>query len=130
VFKGVSQCIPDVSLLYFGQFNPFHCSPWPFSSLRHFSATFSTHPCILYLHRCDVLRYYWWSIILFSFPSFPEFHRAVPLLQTCSTYKFVYDRACFCMCVYLLDLSSTYERKHTPFVFLNLAYLPWHDVLQ
>jgi hypothetical protein len=27
VFKGVSQCTPAVSVLYFGPFNPFHCSP-------------------------------------------------------------------------------------------------------
>jgi hypothetical protein len=29
-----------------------------------------------------------------------------------------------------LDLSSTYERKHADFVFLNLAYFTEHDVLQ
>jgi hypothetical protein len=45
--------------------------------------------------------YYWCSIIFFSFPSFPEFHRVVPLLQICSTSEFVYDHACFCACVYL-----------------------------
>jgi hypothetical protein len=40
------------------------------------------------------MRYYWCSIILFSFPSFPELHRVVvQLLQTCSTTDFVYD--CF-----------------------------------
>jgi hypothetical protein len=27
VFQGVSQYFPSVSLLYFGLFNPFHCSP-------------------------------------------------------------------------------------------------------
>jgi hypothetical protein len=48
-----------------------------------------------------VIQYYWCSIIFFSFPSFHEFHRVVPLLQTCSTSKFVYDRACFCVYVYL-----------------------------
>jgi hypothetical protein len=57
----------------------------------------------------------------FSFPSFPGFHRVI-LLQTCSTYQFVYEHACFYIYVYLLDLSSTYERKHVAFVFLNLAY--------
>jgi hypothetical protein len=30
------------------------------------------------------------------------------------------------LCMHLpLDLSSTYERKHSTFVFLNLAYLMW-----
>jgi hypothetical protein len=41
------------------------------------------------------------SIVLFSFPSFPEFHRVVPLLQTCSNSEFVYNHACFCVYVYL-----------------------------
>jgi hypothetical protein len=39
--------------------------------------------------------------ILFSFPSFSEFHRVISVLQTCSTSEFVYDRACFCVYVYL-----------------------------
>jgi hypothetical protein len=56
-----------------------------------------------------------------SFLSFPELHRVVPLLQTCSTYEFVHDHACFCVYVYLLDLSPMYERKHVTFVFLSLA---------
>jgi hypothetical protein len=55
--------------------------------------------------------YYWCSIILFSFSSFPEFHTVVPLLQTCPTTEFVYDHTFLCVCL-LLDLSSTYERKH------------------
>jgi hypothetical protein len=40
-------------------------------------------------------------LMLFSFPSFPEFHRVVPLLQTWSTFEFVYNHTCFCGCVYL-----------------------------
>jgi hypothetical protein len=47
----------------------------------------------------------------------------VPLLQTCSTYMFAYDHVCFCAYIYLLDLCSTYERKHVAFVFLNMAYI-------
>jgi hypothetical protein len=60
-----------------------------------FLTAFSTHPYILYLH---ILRY----ALSFSFPlSFPEFHRAVPLLPTCSTTEFVYGHAWFCVHVYL-----------------------------
>jgi hypothetical protein len=105
MFKGVSQCIPTVGVLYFGSFNPFHYSPLP---LLSYPPIFSTHPHILYLHI-------WWygdhccSSILFSFPAFPEFCRVVSLLQTCSTYAFVYDHTCFCVYVYLLDVSSMYE---------------------
>jgi hypothetical protein len=60
--------------------------------------------------------------ILFFFSSFPKFHKIVPLLQTCSLYKCAYDHVCFCVYIYLLDLSSTCERKHVSFVFLSLAY--------
>jgi hypothetical protein len=66
--------------------------------------------------------YCWCSIILFFFPSSSDFHRLVPLLQTCFTYKFIYDHVWFCVYVYLSDLSSTYEREHVAFVLLNLAY--------
>jgi hypothetical protein len=47
------------------------------------------------------MQYYWCSIIFFSFPSFPKFHREVPLLRTCSRPGFVYDHACFCIYVYV-----------------------------
>jgi hypothetical protein len=100
---------------------PFITAPYPFPP-THLSTAFSAHPYFLYLHRCYFLRYYRCSVILFSFPSFPEFHRVAPLVQTCSTSKFVYNHACFCVYVYLLDLSSTYEKKHVAFIFLNLAY--------
>jgi hypothetical protein len=79
--------------------------PYPFTFHPHYSTAFNTYLYILYLHRCDVLWYYWCSIILFSFPSFPKIHRVVPLLQTCSTSGFVYDHADFCVYVCLLDLS-------------------------
>jgi hypothetical protein len=35
----------------------------------------------------------------------------------------VYDHVCIYRYIYLLDLSSTYERKYVMFVFLKLAYL-------
>jgi hypothetical protein len=40
MFKGVSQCIPAVSILYFGPFNPLHCSsshPLFSNSFQHIS---------------------------------------------------------------------------------------------
>jgi hypothetical protein len=61
----------------------------------------------------------------FSFPPSPKFHRVAPLLKTCSTYESVYG-VCFCVYVYLLDLSSTYGKKHVAFVFLSwLLHLTW-----
>jgi hypothetical protein len=50
----------------------------------------------------------------FCFP-FPPPLSAI--LQTCLTYKYVYDHACFCVHVYLLDLSSTYETNKQPLSF-------------
>jgi hypothetical protein len=51
IFKEVSQCMPTVSIIYFGPFNPFHYSPYP---LPHtpppFFIAFNTHPHIIYLH--------------------------------------------------------------------------------
>jgi hypothetical protein len=57
--------------------------------------------------------YYWYSIILFSFFSFPEFHRVVPLLQTCSTTEFIHDHVWFCVYVYLWTyLPCMREKMH------------------
>jgi hypothetical protein len=107
----------------FGLFNPFHHS---FTSHPHppffnsFQCT-SLYPLPLQILRFMLLLMLYHSL---SFSSFPEFHRAVPLLQTCSTSEFVYD-VCFCVYVYLLDLSSTHERKQAAFVFLSLAYFTY-----
>jgi hypothetical protein len=59
------------------------------------------------------------TVILFSFPSISKFHRVGPLLQACSTNEFLYDHVCFCVYVYLLYLSPTYERKHAAFIWLT-----------
>jgi hypothetical protein len=92
-FKGVSQCIPTMNILY--SFQPLSLlSITPIPSTFHFSTAFNTYIYIFYLHRCYVL-YYWCSVILFSLPSFPEFHSIVPLLQTCFMYEFVFDHSCF-----------------------------------
>jgi hypothetical protein len=109
MFKGVSQCIPTVTLLWSVQALPL-LSLTPLPPIPHCSTPFYTHAYILYLYRCYVLWFYWCSIILFYFPSFPNFHRLVPLLQICSTYGFVYDHACFHIYVYLLALSSIWKK--------------------
>jgi hypothetical protein len=57
--------------------------------------------------------------------SFSKSHSRVLLLQTCSTSEFVYDHVWFSVYVYLLDLSSTYERKHVDLIFLNLQLHPF-----
>jgi hypothetical protein len=127
----VSQYISDVSMLYFGLFNPLHYSSLPFTSHPLFFNSFK-YICLYSLPSQILLisQYYGYSIIPIFFPSFLEFHRVVLLLLKCSTYEFVYDHVWFCVCVYLLDLSSMYERKHVAFVFLILANFTYHDVLQ
>jgi hypothetical protein len=55
--------------------------PYPFTSHLPFSTAFNIYPYILYLHQSYVLWYCWCFVILF-FPSFPESHRVVLLLQT------------------------------------------------
>jgi hypothetical protein len=44
--------------------------------------------------------------------------------------KCVYDHVCSCVYIYLLNLSSTCERKYVTFVFLNLAYFTDCEVPQ
>jgi hypothetical protein len=102
--------------LYFDSFNPFHCSPLPFMSHPPIFQQLSVHILISFT---TVTFYDTVDTLAFSFP-FPEFHRVVPLLQSCSASEFVCDHACSCVCL-SLDLSSTYERKHASFVFLILA---------
>jgi hypothetical protein len=63
------------------------------------------------------------TIIIFSFPFFPELHRIVSLLQKSSTYKIIYDNLWFSIYVHFLVLSSTYDRKCVAFIFLKLSYL-------
>jgi hypothetical protein len=56
MFKGVSQCVPAISLLYFGPFSPFHCSPWPFSLPPLIFQQLSVH--ILISSTCTDVMFY------------------------------------------------------------------------
>jgi hypothetical protein len=122
LFKGISQWISAVIILYFCPFNPFHYSPLSLSSHYTFLDSFQYISLCLLMMLCYVFWYCWGAIILSSLPSFLELHKVVPLLETCSTYEFLYNHVCVCVYVYLLDLSSMCESKYVAFVFLNLAY--------
>jgi hypothetical protein len=109
-----------------------HCTLiWSVQPLLLLSLTFTSHPPFfnsfqytsLYPLPSDVIFHYITDALSLSLP-FPLSlsSRVVPLLQTCSTAEFVYDYACLYKYIYLLDLSSTYERTHVAFVFLSLAY--------
>jgi hypothetical protein len=69
----------------------------------------------IFLHRWNVLQYYSSS---FPLPS--------PFKQSHYYRNYIYDHVCIC----ILDLSSTYGRKYSAFVILNLAYFTWYDDLQ
>jgi hypothetical protein len=101
MFKGVSQCMPTVLVLYFGPLNLIHYSPLPLYFPPSIFQQFSIHILISSTFTSYVMWCYWCSIILFSFLSLPEFVGVVPLLHTCSASEFVYDHACFCVYVYL-----------------------------
>jgi hypothetical protein len=99
VFKGVSWCIPDVNILYIGQFNPLYYSPLPFLPSP---LLFNSFQHILLSHlpaqiQCVSILL---TIIVFSFPSSLKFQRVVPLLQLCSLYEHVSDH------VLVLGLNS------------------------
>jgi hypothetical protein len=68
IFKGVSQCLPAVGILYFGSVNPFHYSPLPlylplpiFQQLSIHSLIFSTFTVVMLYNITDTAS--------FSFPS-------------------------------------------------------------
>jgi hypothetical protein len=108
IFKVVSRCIPAVTILNYSQFYPSITLPYLFPSyLPSFNSIqyILLFPLPAEMQCISILL----TIILFSFPYSSESHREVPLLQTCSTHKCLYDHVCFWVHIYLLDLSSTYE---------------------
>jgi hypothetical protein len=88
------------------------------------STAFSAHPCNLYLHRCYVLRYYWFSILFFLSL---KFHGVVTLLLMCSTYEFVY--ACFvCMFTFWIYPFWVWLNSHN-MMSSNCIHLPPNHVI-
>jgi hypothetical protein len=103
MFKGVSQCLPTVDVLYFGLLTPSITLPCPFTSHLHFqqlsihiliSSTFTSY--VMWDYRCSVI----------FFPSLPELYRVVPLLNHV-LYLNLYYHTCYCVHVYL---SSTWQK--------------------
>jgi hypothetical protein len=100
MFRGLSQCMSSVGVLYFGLFSLFEYSSLPFYFPSPVFQLLSIHIFTSSTFTPYDMWYYWCSIILFSFLSFSEFHRVVPLKQMCSTTEFVYDHAYFCVYIY------------------------------
>jgi hypothetical protein len=60
--------------------------------------------------------------------SFSFFLLLPPVPSNSSTIANMFSIYCIYTNVYFLDLSSTYGRKYTIFVFLNLAYFAYDDL--
>jgi hypothetical protein len=99
MFKGVSQCIPAMRILYFGPFNPFHYSPLP---LYLPPAPIIQQPSVYILISStftDVMFYNISNALAFSFPfppslsSVKKFHcykHVLPLSLYMVMFVFVY----------------------------------------
>jgi hypothetical protein len=111
-----------VGIFYIGVLNLFHYSLLPlyflppFLNSFQFTSLYHLPSKMLFFDITDALSFpFPFSLSLSSIGTCLE-------LQTCFTYDFVHDHACFCVYAYLLALSSTYDRKHPAFVSLSLVY--------
>jgi hypothetical protein len=126
MFSGFCQYIPVVSILYFGLFNPFHYSSLPLYLPAPPFQPLSIHILIFPTFTSYVMWYYWCSIIFPSFPSFSEFQRVVPLLQMSSTYEFIYDHFCCCVCLSFGSIFHIWEKTCDHCLFEpGLLHLTW-----
>jgi hypothetical protein len=107
MFKGVSQRILDVSLLYFGPFNPFHCSPLAFYLPPPIFSTASIHNLISSIFT-DVMFYDTVDAPSFSFP----FHSSLSFIEQFHYYKHVLN-----MSLYVIMFVFAY-------IFIFWIYLP------
>jgi hypothetical protein len=104
MFKGYLSVCPLQEYFILVCSAPSITLPYPFTFPTPHFQQLSIYLLISSTLTSYVLQNYWCSIFLFSFPSFSKSHKVVPLLQTHSTSEFVYDHACFCAYVCLLDL--------------------------
>jgi hypothetical protein len=125
VFKGFSQCIPSVSIFYFGPFNPFHSFVLllylPLFIIQEFSVHIlisSTFTDVMFYDVVDTLSFFF----------FLKFYSVVSVLQICFACEFLYDHAYFCVYVYILDLSSTYKVFVFLLLFFRLFIVFWVEV--
>jgi hypothetical protein len=110
MFKRVSQLMAIVGIFYFGPSTPSISLPYPFASHHPFFNRFqytSFYP--LPSHLILLIQYYWCCIILFSFPSLPEFQKVSSTI-TSMFYIWACIWSCLFLCIWLsLGISSTYE---------------------
>jgi hypothetical protein len=73
----------------------------------------------------NALWYYWCSITFFSFPSFPEFHIVVTLLQVLHLSLFMIMLVFVYMLSFLMYLPCIREKKHSLSFWAWLLHLAW-----
>jgi hypothetical protein len=99
MLKGISQCISTVSVLYFGPFNPFHCTPLPLTSYppfyNHFQyiSLYPPTPQMLWLTILLMLHH---SLFLSFLP------QVLYYSSTITIYTFLY------ICLYTIMLVFVY----------------------
>jgi hypothetical protein len=98
MFKGISQCIGAMKMLYFGQLKSLYYLPLSLPSATYYPAVFSTFCYVPYLCRCEVF-WYCWLLVSFLTPS-PWVPYVFPLLPTFSTCTCVFDHFWFCVYIY------------------------------
>jgi hypothetical protein len=119
VFKGVSQCIPTMDVLYYGQVNPFQYSPLPlyFPSTPIFHS-FQYMTFILYLHiLCN-------EILLMLYHSLP-FHLSWGLLSSSIITNVLYMWVCLWSCLFLciclsFDIFCIWKKTCSVFQLIDM----------
>jgi hypothetical protein len=108
MYKGASQGIPTVSILYLGLFNPFLYSPLPLLAPIFNNFQYISLYTLPLQTLCFIMSLMFYDSLFLSLIT--EFYRAVSLLQIWSTYEFVYDHACFCVYVCFRSIFHMWEK--------------------
>jgi hypothetical protein len=127
MFKGVSQYVPAVSLLYFGQFNPFQCSPL---SLPSQPPLFNS---VQYTSLCPLPAQMWCFMILLMLYNSLFLSLLPQVPQSISTvanvfYIWVCIWSCLFLCICLSFGSIFHVWEKTCGLCVSepgLLHLPW-----
>jgi hypothetical protein len=103
---------------------------WSFPPNHYYSTAFSIYHYVIYLHRCNIFWYCLLSIILFSFPSSPEFHSSsefsiyayIYIYIYIFIYKCVYDLF-LCLFIFWIYLLHMRENMLSLYFWIWLTYI-------
>jgi hypothetical protein len=127
MFKGISWYIPAVNILYFGPFNPFHLlflipslpSPTFFNNFQCISL------CPLPSQMLCFTILLMLSINLFSFPSFPKFHRLIPCYKHALFWGCIWFCLFLCICLSFGSIFHIWEKTYETLPISHLRLLCW-----